>query len=95
MKGVVTNMFRKICIVLALTLCISVVAFAGDNDQKKLDTIPNFTDTQDINGNGETVNLGADKDAADFTPTERTIIIRDAIKSNRQVLNPPNGILNN
>jgi hypothetical protein len=88
-------MFKTICIILSLTLCISVVAFAGDNDQEKPDAIPNFTDTQDINGNGETVNLGADKDAADFTPTERTVIILDAIKSNRQVMNPANGHPNN
>jgi len=84
-------MLRIICIVLSLTLCISVVGFAGD--EKKTDAIPNLTQPQTptTNGNGVTVDLGQDKDAAEITPTERTIIVRDAIKSNQQVLNPPNG----
>lgn len=78
------------CIILTIALCIPI-AYAAD--ETKSDSIPNMTQPQEqpANGNGETVDLGADKDAADFTPTERTVIIRDAIESNRQVANPPNG----
>ena len=82
-------MLRIICIVLSLTLCISVVGFAGD--EKKTDAIPNLTQPQTptTNGNGVTVDLGADKDGVDLNPTERTVIIRDAVRSNRAVINPP------
>ncbi len=74
------------CIFLTVLLCIPI-AYADDED--KTESIPNMTQPQTTNGNGETVDLGADKDAADFTPTERTVTVRDAIKSNRQVANPP------
>lgn len=84
-------MLRLICcIFLTIALCIPI-AYA-DNETKE-DSIPNMTQPQEqpADGNGETVDLGAEKDAADFTPVERTVIIRDTIKTNRQVANPPNG----
>ena len=83
-------MIKKLLAVLVITLFIGVnigTALADSTTtsqpQEVVSSIPNLTQPEDAEDtNGRAAHLDTEKEGDQLNPVERTIIIRDAIRSN-------------
>ena len=84
-------MIKKLLAVLVIALFIGVnigIVSAQDNTttdqpQEVVSSIPNLTQPEDAEDtNGRAAHLDTEKEGDQLNPVERTIIIRDAIRSN-------------
>ena len=93
-RGVVIFM-RIICLSLAVLLCTFSFAIAGQgipnlatDEEIVAEGIPNMAteDKLPVNGRPQKLDKIGDEDGEEINPVERTIIIRDAIRSNAPAL---------
>ncbi len=91
----------RVVLIVLLSICLACgVAFGGaanyvtgdqDQDVAYKSKIPNATEQdEDVNGRPQHMDTVDDQDAEDLNSVEQTIIRRDTIRSNRQLLNNQN-----